>query len=74
MVQEGDEVVIVDDLLATGGTLKGVIDLLKGQGAKIAKILLLVQLLGLNGREKVGEEADKIFSLRKIDGKGEPLH
>ena len=42
MVQEGDEVVIVDDLLATGGTLKGVIDLLKGQGAKIAKILLLV--------------------------------
>jgi len=46
-------VLIVDDLLATGGTVKAVIDLLKGQQAKIVGVAFLVELEFLKGKEKL---------------------
>ncbi len=49
----GDKVVIIDDLMATGGTTKAMADLLEEAGAKIVKIVCLVELEGLNGKEAV---------------------
>ena len=49
----GDKVVIIDDLMATGGTTKAMADLLEEAGAKIVKIVCLVELEALNGKEAV---------------------
>ena len=43
---------IVDDLLATGGTVKCVTDLLKGDGIKISGLSVVVELINLNGGSK----------------------
>ena len=45
------KVVIVDDLLATGGTAKASVELVEMCGAKVASILFLVELTFLNGRD-----------------------
>ena len=51
-VGEGHKVLIVDDLLATGGTAKAVVDLVEGLGGKVVGLLFVVELNFLNGREK----------------------
>jgi adenine phosphoribosyltransferase len=51
-VGEGHRVLIVDDLLATGGTARAVIDLVEGLGGKVVGLLFVVELAFLNGREK----------------------
>ena len=48
----GHRVLIVDDLLATGGTAKAVVDLVEGMNGKIVGLLFLVELDFLKGREK----------------------
>lgn len=50
-VKPGQKVVLVDDLIATGGTLKAAADLVEKLGGKVAKIICLLELAGLNGRE-----------------------
>lgn len=54
-IKEGQKVVIVDDLLATGGTTKAMIDLIKKAGAEIVKICFVIELEELKGREKLKE-------------------
>src|ERR1041384_3171747 len=51
-VGEGHNVLIVDDLLATGGTAKAVVDLVEQQKGNIAGLLFVVELDFLNGRQK----------------------
>jgi adenine phosphoribosyltransferase len=51
-VGEGHRVLIVDDLLATGGTAKAVVDLVEGLGGTVTSLLFVVELDFLNGREK----------------------
>lgn len=51
-VGEGHRVLIVDDLLATGGTAKAVVDLVEGLGGTVAGLLFVVELNFLNGRRK----------------------
>lgn len=52
-VKPGDKVVVIDDLLATGGTATATCDLLKSQGANIIECAFVVELEFLNGREKL---------------------
>lgn len=52
-LKKGDRVLIVDDLLATGGTVQGVAQLVKGFEAKIVGVAFLVELGFLKGREKL---------------------
>jgi adenine phosphoribosyltransferase len=52
-IPPGARVLVVDDLLATGGTVKAVVDLLKSQKAKIIGVAFLVELEFLKGREKL---------------------
>ncbi|MCZ2391418.1 MAG: adenine phosphoribosyltransferase [Acidobacteria bacterium] len=51
-VGEGHNVLIVDDLLATGGTARAVADLVESVGGNVAGLLFVVELSFLNGRDK----------------------
>lgn len=52
-IKPGQKVVLVDDLIATGGTIKATADLVEKLGGKVVKILFLMELAGLKGREKL---------------------
>jgi len=52
-VQPGDKVLIIDDLLATGGTTNGMIKLIQGNGGSVAGIGYLIELGFLNGASKL---------------------
>ena len=49
----GQKVVIVDDLIATGGTTEAIIKLIEQLGGEVVKIIFLIELEGLKGREKI---------------------
>src|SRR5215212_9402726 len=53
-IVKGQRVLIVDDLLATGGTMKACVDLVRHLGGEVAGLAVLIELAGLGGREKVG--------------------
>lgn len=50
-IKKGDKVVIVDDLLATGGTVDAAIDLVKQLGGEVVGICFAIELTALNGRK-----------------------
>lgn len=50
-IDENDVVLLHDDLLATGGTMKACIDLVEKLGGEVVKVLFVMELAGLNGRE-----------------------
>lgn len=50
-IKPGQRVVIVDDLLATGGTLQAIINLVERLGGKVVKVCCLIELQDLKGRE-----------------------
>ncbi|KAL6731228.1 hypothetical protein Aduo_002117 [Ancylostoma duodenale] len=52
-MKPGWKVVIVDDLLATGGTLKAAVDVVQKAGAKVAEAFVLIELAPLRGRERI---------------------
>lgn len=52
-IPQGSRVLLVDDLLATGGTVTAVIDLLKKQKANIVGVAFIVELKFLNGKDKL---------------------
>ena len=54
-IKAGQKVVIVDDLIATGGTLKAATQLVERLGGKVVKIVCLMELAGLNGRAMLSE-------------------
>lgn len=54
-IDPGSRVLIVDDLLATGGTIRAVTDLIKAQHANIVGLAFLVELSFLNGKDKLKE-------------------
>jgi len=54
-IKPGQRVLMVDDLLATGGTMSACIDLVQGLGAEIAATAFLIELAFLNGRRQLGD-------------------
>lgn len=54
-LQPGQQVLIVDDLLATGGTVLGTIELVKTLKAEVVGLSFLVELLFLKGRDRLGD-------------------
>ncbi len=54
-IRPGDKVVLVDDLLATGGTAKAICELLEDMGATVQKAVFMIELEGLNGRAQLGK-------------------
>jgi adenine phosphoribosyltransferase len=54
-ITPGQRVLVVDDLLATGGTVMGTIELVRRLGGEIAGLSFMVELTALGGRSKLGE-------------------
>ena len=60
-VEPGSKVLIVDDLLATGGTAKATVSLIRGQGAEVVGVSFLIELVELNGRARL--EGEKVTAV-----------
>lgn len=52
-IKPGQKVVIVDDLIATGGTIEAIIELIKELGGEVVKLCFVMELAGLKGRERL---------------------
>ena len=61
-IKPGQKVVIVDDLIATGGTVEASVKMIEELGGQVVKIIFLMELGGLNGREKLkGYNVDSVI-------------
>jgi adenine phosphoribosyltransferase len=60
-VERGQRVLIVDDVLATGGTAAAAVQLVKKLGGQLHGLAFLIELVGLNGRSRVAGE--KVYSV-----------
>ena len=66
-IKPGQTVAIVDDLIATGGTVEAAVHLIEELGGKVVKIAFLMELAGLNGKDKLaGYDVESVIS---YDGK-----
>lgn len=54
-IKPGQKVVLVDDLIATGGTMEAAAKLVEELGGEVVKIIFLMELVGLKGRERLKE-------------------
>lgn len=61
-VQPGQRVVVLDDLLATGGTLAASVNLLRKVGADVVGASVLIELLGLKGRDKIDTDLHALIT------------
>lgn len=62
-IQPGQKVVLVDDLMATGGTVEAGIKLVEQLGGEVVKIVFLMELAGLNGRERLkGYDVESVIT------------
>ena len=62
-VRKGQRVLIVDDLLATGGTARATVNLVRQLGGEVHGLAFLIELLALNGRAKL--EGERVHSVLK---------
>lgn len=61
-IQKGQRVVIIDDLMATGGTNEAMISLIEGLGGIVVKTVFLMELAGLKGRDRLqGYDVDSVL-------------
>ena len=65
-IKKGQKVVIIDDLIATGGTTEAIIKLVEREGGEIVKIGFVMELEGLKGRERLSKY--DVFSLISYPG------
>ena len=66
-IKPGQKVVLIDDLIATGGTMEAAIRLIEQLGGEVVKVLFLMELAGLNGRKKL--EGYDVASVICYEGK-----
>lgn len=66
-IKPGERVVIIDDLIATGGTIKAAAELVEELGGEIVCLAFLIELAGLKGREKL--KGYRVESLITYEGK-----
>ena len=65
-IKKGQKVVIIDDLIATGGTTEAIIKLVEREGGEVVKIGFVMELEGLKGKEKL--KGYDVFSLISYPG------
>ncbi|MCR5419342.1 MAG: adenine phosphoribosyltransferase [Lachnospiraceae bacterium] len=61
-IKPGQKVVVVDDLIATGGTIEASIKMIERLGGEVVKVVFLMELAGLKGRDKLqGYDVDSVI-------------
>jgi adenine phosphoribosyltransferase len=63
-IKKGERILIADDLLATGGTMAAVVDMVSSMGGELAECCFMAELEFLHGRDKL--PAGKVHSLLKF--------
>lgn len=66
-IKPGQKVVIIDDLIATGGTIEAITKLVEQLGGEVVKIVFLMELAGLDGRKKLAKY--DVASVIRYEGK-----
>ena len=67
-IQKGSKVLLVDDLIATGGTAVAACNLIEKLGGKVVECAVIIELPDLHGREKMENRSYKLFSLVQFEG------
>ncbi|MBJ7554011.1 adenine phosphoribosyltransferase [Marinomonas spartinae] len=67
-VKTGDNVLLFDDLIATGGTLLAAIELLTSQGAEVKEVAAIIDLPDLGGSQKLQDRNIPVFNLCAYEG------
>ena len=67
-VSKGDYILLVDDLIATGGTAEAACKLVENMGGTITECCFVVDLPDLGGRKRLEENGQKVFSLCEFEG------
>src|SRR3954469_5219059 len=67
-VEKGDRVILVDDLIATGGTAEGAVKLLKQQGADVLAACFIIDLPELGGADKIRKLGVPVRTLIAFEG------
>lgn len=67
-ISQGDQVLLVDDLIATGGTAVAASDLIESMGGKIVECCFVIDLPDLGGRVRLEKLGHKVFSLCEFKG------
>lgn len=67
-IKPGDKVILVDDLIATGGTIKAAASLIEQLGGEVVKMVFLIELPALGGRKLLEAEGYKVESIVAFDG------
>lgn len=66
-IKPGQRVAVVDDLIATGGTIEAAIKMVEELGGKVVKVVFLMELAGLKGRERLADY--DVESVIRYEGK-----
>ena len=66
--KKGERVLLVDDLLATGGTALAAAALVEKLGAKVVEISFIVDLPDVGGKKRLLEKGYKVFALTEFEG------
>ena len=66
-IKPGQKVAVIDDLIATGGTIEAAIDMIEELGGEVVKVVFLMELAGLKGRERLKDY--DVASVICYDGK-----
>lgn len=64
----GDRCIVVDDLIATGGTMLAAVDLLSELGAQVVEVAAIVDLPDLGGSKKLREKGCNVFTICEFEG------
>lgn len=67
-VSRGDRILLVDDLIATGGTAEAACKLIESMGGEIVECCFVIDLPDLGGRTRLEEQGHKVFALCEFEG------
>jgi len=67
-IQKGDRVLLVDDLIATGGTAEAAIKLIQDMGGIVVECCFVIDLLDVGGRARLEAMGQKVFALCEFAG------
>ena len=66
-IKDGDRVLVVDDLLATGGTMAAACKLIQKCGGKVSHCWVIIELAMLKGRDKVGQRMEALLVMEDVE-------
>ncbi len=67
-IQSGDRVLLVDDLIATGGTAQAAVILIQDMGGEIVECCFVIDLPDVGGRARLEADGQKVFALCEFEG------